>query len=127
MRIVLALLAVLALLVSPVTAAAAQVACDENSPSATSTMDISAMPEMGHASDPHAAADPCCDHGGPHKMDLKTCALACATSCAVTAVLPDPIIVSELAFSAALLTPARSATARPYEPSRLMRPPRSMA
>lgn len=127
MRALLALLAVLALLVSPVTAGAAQVACDEGSPSAASAMDMPGMPATEQSRGLQSAADPCCDHAGTHKMDPKSCALACATSCAVTAVLPSAVVVSELSFSAAPLIPARSATPRPYEPSRLIRPPKSMA
>ena len=127
MRVVLALMAVLALLVSPVTAAAAQVACNQTDPTATSTMDMPGMPGMDQAGVQKATADPCCDHGSKHPMDQKTCALACAASCAVTAALPGPVVCSVLAFSAASLTPARSAAAHPYEPSGLIRPPRSVA
>ena len=121
MRLLLALLAVLALLVSPVTAAAAQASCDETNQSSLAVYD------MGMASVQQTETDPCCDHGATHKMDRKSCALACATSCAVSAVLPSPFVSAELSFSAARLMPARSASARPYEPSRLIRPPRSMA
>jgi hypothetical protein len=127
MRLFLALMAVVALLVSPVAAAAAQYACDGNSASGRSAMAMPSMPEAEPASAHQSSADPCCDHGGTHKMDAKSCALACATSCAATAVLPCASPVSELAFSATQLTPARSDTPRPYEPSRLIRPPKSMA
>lgn len=127
MRLLLALMAVLALLVSPVTAAAAQVTCAQVDPVAISTMDMPGMPGMDQAGVKKTAADPCCDHGAKHPMDQKSCALACATSCAVTAALPGPIGGSVLVFSAAQLTPARSASAHSYEPAGLIRPPRSMA
>lgn len=127
MRLFFALLAVLALLASPVTAAAAQGACDGNSASVGSAMDMSNMPAAEPASTLQSSTEPCCDHGGAHKMDAKSCALACATSCAATATLPCGFPVSELAFTVAQLTPARSDTPRPFEPSRLIRPPKSMA
>ena len=127
MRLFLALLAVLALLVSPVTAAAAQLACAQGDPTATATMDMPGMPGMDQARVQKTAADPCCGHGAGHPMDQKSCALACATSCAATAALPGPIVDSVLVFSAAKLTPARLASAHPYEPAGLIRPPRSMA
>ena len=124
MRVVLALMAVLALLVSPVTAAAAQVACDQAGPAAMASMD---MPGVAEAAAQKSMADPCCDHGAKHPMDQKSCALACAASCAVTAALPGPVVGSILVFSTAQLTPARLAPAHPYEPAGLIRPPKSMA
>ena len=124
MRFALALLAVLALLVSPVTAEAAQVACDRAEPAAVASMD---MPGMAEAAAQKAVADPCCDHGAKHPMDQKSCALACAASCAVSAALPGPVVGSLLVFSTAQLMPARLAPAHPYEPAGLIRPPKSMA
>jgi hypothetical protein len=120
-------MAVLALLVSPVTAAAAQVACAQTAPATMATMDMPGMPGMDKAGVQKTSADPCCDHSAKHPMDQKSCALACATSCAVTAALPGPLMGSVLVFSAAQLTPARLAPAHPYEPAGLIRPPRSMA
>jgi hypothetical protein len=127
MRLVLALMAVLALLVSPVTAAAAQVACDQAGPSAMATMDMSAMPGMAQAGSHRASIDPCCDHSASHKMDQKSCAQTCATSCAVMAALPGPLTGSLLLFSTAQLTPTQLAPAHPCEPAGLIRPPKSMA
>jgi hypothetical protein len=127
MRLVLALMAVLALVFSPVTAAAAQVACDQTGPSATATMDMPAMPGMAQAGNHKASVDPCCDPSASHKMDQKSCAQACATSCAVTAALPGPLTGSLLLFSTAQLTPAQLAQAHPYKPAGLIRPPKSMA
>jgi hypothetical protein len=127
MRVLLALMAVLALAVSPVTAAAAQVACNPAGAFVGSVMDMPGMSGMEQPSAPQSSTDPCCDHGGSHKMDAKSCALACAMSCASAAVLPSTVPFSELAFSAAQLTPIHSASPRAYEPSRHRRPPRSMA
>lgn len=127
MRVFLALMAVLALLVSPVTAAATQVACSQAEPAAGATMDMSGMPGMDRAGVQMTVADPCCDHSAKHPMDRKSCAFACASSSVVTAALPGPVVGSLLAFSLAPLSPARSAAAQPYEPSGLIRPPKSLA
>lgn len=123
MRLVLALLAVMALLVSPVTAAAAQAACDQGDPAAMASMD---MPSVAQSSGQKATADPCCDHSAKHPMDQKSCALACANACAVAAAVPAALTSSLLLFSTAQLTPARMAPAHPYEPAGLIRPPKSM-
>lgn len=127
MRHVLALLAVLALLVSPVTAAAAQVACAQSDSTSVAGVDMTGMPGMDQPGVQQPSSDPCCDHSNKHPMDQKSCALACATSCAVSAVLPGPFLGSVLVFSTAELTPARSAASQAYEPAGLLRPPRSMA
>jgi hypothetical protein len=127
MRFVLAFLAVMALLVSPMTAAAAQGACSQGGPSATATTDMAAMPGMDQAGPQKAPADACCDHGASHKMDQKSCVQACATSCVVTAALPGPLTGPLLAFSTAQLNPARMASAHPYQPAGPRRPPKSMA
>lgn len=122
MRFVLALVAILALLVSPVTAAATQVACDQAELAAMTSMD---MPGTAQSAGMKAMSDPCCDHGTKHPMDQKSCALACAASCAVTAALAGPVVGSLPVFSTAQLAPARLAPAHPYEPAGLMRPPKS--
>lgn len=123
MRTILAFLAVLALLVSPVSASAAQVACGQSATSANQMVD---MPGMAVAGVDKISADPCCDHSPSHKMDQKSCALACANACAVAAALPGALTSSLLLFASAQLTPARLAPAHPYEPAGLIRPPKSM-
>jgi hypothetical protein len=123
MRLVFALFAILGLLISPVSASAAQVACGQSATSASQMMD---MPGMAVAGVDKASADPCCDHSQSHKMDQKSCALACANACAVAAAIPVALTSSLLLFSTAQLTPARLAPAHPYEPAGLIRPPKSM-
>ena len=119
---VLALMAVLALLISPVTSAAAQVVCDQADQAAMAAMQMSAS--VGARA---ATVDPCCDHGASHKMDQRSCALACAASSAMIAALSGPIVGSLLVFSTPELTPAALAPVHSYEPAGLMRPPRSAA
>lgn len=132
MRYLIALMAVLAVLVNPVVAAAAQVACVESR--AMSSMDappdaMAAMPGMADQAGPAAqsAADPCCDHSGRGKMDEKTCALACASACALIAALPYAPISHTLAYSRALHGPAKAVWVKPYDPLGLERPPKSIA
>jgi hypothetical protein len=127
LSLVLAFLAVLALLTTPVAAAAAQAACGQIGSSAAASMDMSATRGMAEAGSQKASVDPCCDHGASHNMDHKGCASACATSCAVTAAAPGPVVASISVFATAQLTPARLAPASPHEPAGLMRPPKSMA
>ena len=61
MRLLIALLALMALLSSPVTAAAAQVACGHDGPMVMAGMDMSGMPGMDQAATKKAGGDPCCD------------------------------------------------------------------
>lgn len=123
MRFLLALMAAMALLVSPVAASAAQLACAQDQAVAPTMMD---MPGMAQAGADKTPTDPCCDHGTSHKMDQKSCALACANACVVAAALPSAQVSSLLLFSTAQLTPGRASTAHPYEPPGLIRPPKSM-
>ena len=125
MRFVLALLAVLALLSSPITAAAAQASCGRDGPAAMAGMDMSAMPGMDHAGAQKPNGDPCCDHTDKHKMS-KDCAQACATSCAVAVALPTASVSIRFIPIRVALAPARLATARPFEPAGPERPPKTM-
>lgn len=128
MRLILALLAILGLLASPVTAAAARARCyspagDAMMRAATAQMPAIALSDM-------QKAGPCCEPGKDqaHKEHSRAeCAQLCAAMCGVTAALPDKV--------AALIAPpdrgpppqARVASLKPHEPSPLERPPRSIA
>jgi uncharacterized protein involved in copper resistance len=125
MRFVLALLAVLALLSSPMTAVAAQAACGHDGSAAMAGMDMSAMPGMDHAGAQKAGGDPCCDHTDKHRMS-KDCAQVCATSCAVAVALPSsPVSIVFVAVRAPFV-PARATPTPSFEPSGPERPPKSM-
>ena len=131
MRLVLALLAVMALLVSPVTATAAQVACGHDRPmamtAAMANMDGSAMLASGHVKVQKATADPCCDHAKHGRMSSRSCAQACAASCAVAAALPTALASVDLAFTRAPAPLARLASVEGHEPAGPERPPKSIA
>jgi hypothetical protein len=127
MRFVLALLAVMALLVNPVTAAAAQVACAHDMQAGMVGMGSSAMPGMAHANGHRTAADPCCDPGSQHKMSDKSCAQACAASCAVIAALPTSQLSIRLTYTRTVVAPLRRVAAEGYQPAGPERPPKSIA
>lgn len=119
MRFVLACLAVLALAISPLTAAAAQAACNRAGPTA-----MPPMPSMDQSGAKTSGADPCCDHG---KKSGERCAQACALSCGVTATLTDFSDSLVFAPTSATLTPLLAVSRRSHEPPGLRRPPKSIA
>jgi len=127
MRFVLALLAVLALLVNPVTAAAAQLACVHDMQASMMGMESSAMPGMAHADSHKTMGAPCCDPGNHHKMSDKSCAQACAASCAVIAALPVSQVSIRLIYTRAVVAPLRQVSVRGYKPAGPERPPKSIA
>ncbi|MDR7114508.1 hypothetical protein [Caulobacter sp. BE254] len=114
MRHLLAFLAVLALLISPVTAAAAQVECAKAGPEAMAGM---AKPMAQSTDGAKASHDPCCDENQKSPHDGKACAQICAALCATIAALPT----SDIQLPA--ITPMRL-TAAPADPLRTHAPPR---
>jgi hypothetical protein len=81
----LAFLAVLALVVSPLNAAAAREACMRMAPQ------VMSMTDHGDAASKATAGDPCCDHGQKAPADHdKTCAQACAAMCVPAAAISQP-------------------------------------
>lgn len=128
MRFVLALLAVIGLLTSPAMAAAAQVQCHDHGGQMMMQMPMADMPGMSQAES--QKADPCCDPGkdqGQSKHSKMDCAQACAAMCGVVVALPNvpATLVAKPGRDAA--PTARVASLKPHEPSRLERPPRSIA
>lgn len=131
MRQVFALLAVMALLISPVTAAAAQAACGHGRTMAMTrvmaNMDGSAMSAPGRAGARRVTADPCCDHAGRGAMSHRLCAQICAGSCAAALALPGSLASLDPAFARARAHPARLAPVEGHEPAGLDRPPKPIA
>ncbi len=120
MRLLIAILAVLALIANPVTAAAAaQAACGQGKPA----IGID-MAGMDHAAANSPVSDPCCDHGSKTKL---SCAQACAAECGVAAVLAMTSPGTPCTFVRTVLSPAHQMAPRPHEPSGLDRPPKSIA
>ncbi|GGL10216.1 hypothetical protein [Caulobacter rhizosphaerae] len=120
MRHLLAFLAILALLISPVTAAAAQVGCAKAGPEAM------AMPMAQSADGAKASHDPCCDENQKSPHDGKSCAQICAAMCATIAALPTSDIqlpaIAPMRLTAALSDPLRTRA-----PPRDERPPKLIA
>lgn len=117
-RFVLAILAVLALAVGPITASAASMPCGMDPSQAIGS---SMAPMDGATADRDGApvkSDPCCDKKG--------CAMGCSMICAGGAILAT---VSGIAvFEAPVtLSPSKGAALRAHPPARLDRPPKSMA
>ena len=126
MRFVLTLLAVVGLLISPAVAVAAQ--CHGHSGDAIMQMAMSDMPGMAQAG--AQKADPCCDPGkeqGQKKHSTMDCAQACAAMGGVVAALPSPPAALIARPDRDGAPPTLVASLKPHEPSRLERPPRSIA
>lgn len=127
MRLLLALLAIVGLLASPVTAAAAQTRCDHASGSAImGGMDMSAPGAMDHSGAQKSVGDPCCDPSGHHKTADKSCDQLCATACAVAIAMPTSPMTLNFVSRPAAEIPAPLVSANPFEPPGLKRPPRSI-
>jgi hypothetical protein len=122
MRHLLAFLALVALLISPVTAAAAQRTCDQMGPEAMASMPM-AMADAQSAAP--AAQDPCCDHG-EKAPDKKTCAQACVAMCGVAVTLPDAAVAYPVIVVASTYA-ERPQIVRAHSPPRAERPPRFIA
>jgi hypothetical protein len=122
MRSLPALFAVVALLLSPVTAAVAQVACNQAGPEAMAGMDMPSMDGAGA----HQAGDPCCDHGARRPMGDKGCAQACAAM-AVVAALPASAVAILLSPVRAVVTGTPVALLRSHDPGGFERPPKLSA
>jgi hypothetical protein len=126
-RLGLAFLSVMALLASPVTAAAAQATCDQ---AGSMAMARAAMPSISSIDHPRAKtrADPCCDPAGHHgKKSDAGCAQACAAICGVVAALTPSSDSLIFAPTPAILTPASADSRQSHEPPGLRRPPKSIA
>ena len=123
----LAFLAVVALLVVPVTAAAAQAACGHGDTTAMAGMDMADMPMPAAAGSHRAKGDPCCDPAGKrHPPTQKSCAQACAAACAVTVGLPALLDGAGPAYARAPFVGAPPLSVRTHDPGGLERPPKSI-
>lgn len=123
-----AFLAVLALLVSPVTAATAQAACGHGAASAMPGMDMPAKAGRVGADAARSGGDPCCDPANHQdKKAGSSCAQMCAAACAATAALPAAPVSFTHVHVRAPLSPARLASVQSFRPSGPRRPPKSIA
>lgn len=118
-----AFLAVLALLLSPVTAGAAQQACLEMGPGAMAGMQAPLATSAGLGP---ARSDPCCNEGQTKPDGHKACAQACALMCAVSAALPTSTLAVP-ALPAAQIYAVRVQPLHAHSPARDERPPKLIA
>jgi hypothetical protein len=124
---VIGLLAIVALLVSPMTAAEDGSACGYGGTSAMAAMDMPTMAGAAHADAQIASGDPCCDHSAQDKLNDKSRAQMCATSCALASAVSTSPVSFTLVYSRAPVTPARRVAVYLYWPSGPERPPKSIA
>lgn len=128
MRFLLALLAVVGLLASPVTAAAAQASCGHNGPMASSGMEMPATPGHAHMTSSVGKGDPCCDPTGKsHKTSHGNCTGACSAACAGVLALPASLTIGAPAPARAPLDLPVLTSAQGLDPPGLERPPKSIA
>lgn len=125
MRVLLALLALVGLLLAPVAASAATLACMHQDGVVGMMADVA----MTTHADANAKADACCDHGAgkPAKPGSRACAQACATVCGGGIALVESISVQPLTVTHARFAPAAPAPLHAHAPPGLRRPPRHQA
>ncbi|HEY2050482.1 MAG TPA: hypothetical protein VGH03_14150 [Caulobacteraceae bacterium] len=128
MRLLFMFLAVLGLLASPVTAAAAQASCGHHGPVASSGMEMPAMPGHAHMTSFVAKGDPCCDPSGKsHKTSHKNSARGCCAACADAMALPASLASGSPPPARAPLDIPVLTSTHGLEPAGLERPPKSIA
>lgn len=115
-RWLLALLAIVALTVSPVNALAAQLGCASMSSVQSMTM---AMPMPAPPANEHSKG--CCER------DAKACISACVDMCGVVASLPVPVDLPDQTVSSYSPESLIQQAFRPHEPGRRDRPPKHHA
>jgi hypothetical protein len=122
MRVLMAGLAVVGLLLSPVAASAAMLGCLHHGGGGNTVMDTALAPHIQSAGTPRSCCDPGKDHG-PTKHQDPSCAQACATMCGVSAALPSPPTALAATPDRDAATPKQVALLKPHEPGRIERPP----
>jgi hypothetical protein len=130
MRVLLAFLAVLGLMLSPVTASAAMRQCAEQDLAMTAmadTHEAARMSAMDCCPQAKPAAHQAPAKPSPAKHDRNSCANACATVCMAVAALPASTPVHTVVPLTARFEPSISASLTTHDPPRLERPPRSIA
>lgn len=120
-RFVLAILAVLALVVSPITASAAMMPCGMDSSQAVGASMVSMDRAAADRDAAPVKSDPCCGKG------RKGCAMSCSTVCAAGGAILATVSSIALFEAPVTLSPSKSATLRAHPPARLDRPPKSVA
>ena len=127
MRLVLALLALLALLANPMAASAFGQACEHHSPAAMAAMpDVAANPAQDVS-----RLDPSCDHSrSEHSVPKKSASARlhpCMGPCCAVAAFPDAPSLRMVATTGVRRASWRLLALHGIEPLGLIRPPRRIA
>lgn len=122
MRLLLAFLAVLGLLMSPVAASAGAAACLHHGEGPLGA--VMDAPKAAHTV--HTADHSCCDEdGAPAKHDSKSCAQACAAMCVTAAALADTPLPAPAPIGRQHVEAAPLKAFHAHAPPGLKRPPRT--
>ena len=126
MRVLLALLALVGLLLSPIAASAAAPACLHHHDAAqmAATMGMAGPQDAGKG-----GGMPCCDDdaGKAKPHDSQACAQACAVVCGVNVALPEAPAELALTVMHARFEPAAPVPLHAHGPPGLKRPPKHHA
>lgn len=125
MRLLLAILALVGLLMTPVAASAGAAVCFGHGGEAM--MAMSADAPVAHHTE-HKADHSCCDpEGAPAKHDSKVCAKACAAMCVTAAVLNETTAQTPTPLGRGHVEATPLKAFHAHAPPSLKRPPRTLA
>lgn len=125
MRFLLAILALVGLLMTPVAASAGAAVCFGHGGEAMTAM--SAAAPVAHHTE-HKADHSCCDpDGAPAKHDSQACAKACAAMCVTAAILNETTVQTPTPLGRADVGSAPLKAFHAHAPPSLKRPPRTFA
>lgn len=125
MRLLLAILALVGLLMTPVAASAGAAVCFGHGGEAMMAVSADA-PVAYHAE--HKADHSCCDpDGAPAKHDGQACAKACAAMCVTAAVLNETTVQTPTPLGRAHVEATPLKAFHAHGPPSLKRPPRTLA
>lgn len=125
MRLLLAILALVGLLMTPVGASAGAAVCFGHGGEAMTAM--SADAPVAHHTE-HKADHSCCDpDGAPAKHDSQACANACAAMCVTAVVLNESAIQTQAPLGLAQVEATPLKAFHAHAPPGLKRPPRTLA
>lgn len=124
MRLLLALLALVGLLLTPVAASAGAAYClgHGGEAMAAASADATVTPHVEHKAD-HSCCDP---DGVPAKHDSQSCAKACAAMCVATAVLSEVSTETPTPLGRPHVEAAPLKAFHAHAPPGLKRPPRTL-
>jgi hypothetical protein len=125
MRLLLAILALVGLLMTPVAASAGAAVCFGHGGEAMMAMNTDAP--VAYRTE-HKADHSCCDpDGAPAKHDSQDCAKACAAMCVTAAVLNETTVQTPIPLGRPHVEATPLKAYHAHAPPSLKRPPRTLA